>query len=285
MRSFHVDTGPVQVWGSGFERTMADAGVGHDRVTLQGTGLDDYLLHRAEATRLHSQAYLQSVSGFDRIDVVAGAGQDAARIYDTVGNDSFLAEGFHTRLINSSQTLNTEGFNTVTAFGGGGFDFASVTGTAGDDAVSATAKGVQVTSEPAATLQVRGYDQVMVDTLDGFDSAHLVGDERADLLRSIENGLEYESTVQLLKIVRAENHEFSGGGGADEVVFSQFDQLDLLQAMGDKAVAYLENQQIHVSDFRFLQASTRDGEIGGYEMDAVDFLFHLEGDWRDHGTD
>ncbi len=208
-----------------------------------------------------------------------------ARIYGTAGDDSFVAEGFQTRLVTASQTLNTEGFNTVTAFGGGGFDFASVTGTAGDDAVWAIANRVRVTSEQAATLQVRGFDQVVVDTVEGYDSTHLVGDERADLLRSIENGLEYESTVQLLKIVRAENHDFSGGGGADEVVFSQFDQLDLLQAMGDKAVVYLENQQIHASDFRFLQASTRNGEIGRCEMDAVDFLFHLEGDWRDQGAD
>ena len=85
--------------------------------------------------------------------------------------------------------------------------------------------------------------------------------------------------------MRAENHDFSGGGGADEVVFSQFDQLDLLQAMNDKAVVYLENQQIHASDFRFLQASTRNGEIRHCEMDAVDFLFHLEGDWQDQGAD
>ena len=63
----------------------------------------------------------------------------------------------------------------------------------------AIANRVRVTSEQAATLQVRGFDQVVVDTVEGYDSTHLVGDERADLLRSIENGLEYQSTVQLLK--------------------------------------------------------------------------------------
>ena len=54
----------------------------------------------------------------------------------------------------------------------------------------------------------------------------------------------------------------------------------VLEALGDKAVAYLDTQQINAVDFSFLYAETNDRASSNYDVDAVDYLFMLRGDWE-----
>ncbi len=279
---FHVSLGNNDIWGAGFERTNAWSRSGFDTVVMNGSDADDSLIHRPDKTRFQSENYLQSASGFEQVTVWANGGSDSARIHDSAGFDSFRAEGDQSELHSSVQSLYSNGFESVdVSANNGGLDSAILIGTAGGDFVSATASSVRLTNASGIEVVIRSFDRVTVDTLGGFDSSNLAGGAGSDRLRSLDNGIEFESTVQMLRIVHAESHDFSGGGGVDEIVFSDFDSLDLLQALGDRATAFLNAQRIEVSDFDFLEARAKAGATGLYEIEAVDYLYLLDGNWQE----
>ena len=125
------------------------------------------------------------------------------------------------------------------------------------------------------------FEQVSVDTLGGYDLTNLSGGNQRDVLRTVENGLTFESTAKMLQIVNAESHQVDLGGGVDEVFFNNFEGMDLLEAIGDQATAWVGDQRINVTEIDFLEARARAGETGTYEIAAVDYLFLLDGSWQE----
>ncbi len=278
---FHLDSGAYQIWGGGFERINAYSSSGFDSVVMHGSNAADNFVHRTDHSRLQSGSYLNVAHGFEQISVWAQEGTDTARIHDSAGFDVFNAAGNQTRLQSVSQTLVTDGFELVDVRAiHGGLDSATLTGTAANDFVAGTASTVSLENAIGVEVTVRNFDQVTVNTLGGYDTSSLRGGIGNDHLRSLGSTLEFESTLQMLRIVNAENHLFNGGGGINEVVLEDFDHLDLLAAIGNQATAWLNSQRIEVFNFDFLEARVRSGQTGFYEIDAVDYLYLLDGDWQ-----
>ena len=101
-----------------------------------------------------------------------------------------------------------------------------------------------------------------------------------DVLTSLNNGIQHDSFQQRLKVLNAENNNFDGRGGIDEVLFSDFDGLDLLEGLGERATAFINARKIEVENIEYLEARTRAGENSYYDIAAVDYLFLLDGNWQ-----
>ena len=281
-RSLFVDSGDYRVWGSGFERINAESDSGHDTIRLNGSQANDELVHRTDLTRLQSEWYVNRASGFEVVSVFGNGGDDLARIYDSVGNDAFFSQGNQANFTSGFDNLNSIGFETVNVYAeNGGYDSATIIGTEGSDQIVADASSTRFTNVANIETSVDGFDLVTVDARGGHDVSQLIGSEQRDVLRSLENGLEFESTVQLLRMVNAESHVFEGNGGVDEAIFADFDSLDLLTGLGDGATAFLDGQQIEAREIEFLEARVRENQRGFYDFGAVDYLFQLNGDWQE----
>ena len=91
--------------------------------------------------------------------------------------------------------------------------------------------------------------------------------------------IELESILRTLRLVNAEHTQFDGNGGVDEVFLDEFESLDLLSSLGDRATAYLQDRTVTVEDFDMLEASTVDNAIAEYDLEAVDYQYTLNGNW------
>jgi hypothetical protein len=184
-------------------------------------------------------------------------------------------------LVSGKSTVSATDFAWTGVNSRGGYDQAIIVGTGGDDRLSSTTKAVALQNPIGQRALVEGFEQIVADLRGGRDSTHLIGSGQRDLLRALDDGVEFESTRQMLRVVNAEEHHFEGRGGADEVLFGDFDELDLLEILGDRAIAYLNQQQITAADFEFLEATTRSEHTSYHDIDAVDYLFMLDGNWQE----
>ena len=260
---------------------MAYSESGFDTVVMTGTDAVDHLLHRDHRTRIQGAGYSNSSTGFDLIAVWGKGGVDVAQLHGAAGSDQFSAEAYNTHLQSPGSSLYTSNFDIVDVFADlAGMNTANLKGTGFSDLVSATVDSAKLQNAFGHNVTVHNFDQVTIDTMGGFDRSNIVGGDGIDLLRSLDDGIEYHSMRQMLKIIEAENHVFDGGEGYDEVMFDGFENLDLLAALGDQATAYHQARTVTAIDIEFLEASARNGATGLYDIDAADFLFLLDGDWE-----
>ena len=278
---FRMESVGLEVLGSGFARINAYSENGFDTVVMTGTDAADHLLHRDGRTRIQGQGYSITSTGFDLITAWGKGGVDIGQIHGSSGSDQFTAEPFNTHLRSSDASLYTSNFDIIDVFADlAGTDTANLSGTGFSDLVSATVNTAKLQNALGQSVTVHDFDQVTIDTEGGFDNTSIVGGTGIDLLRSLDDGIEYHSMRQMLRIVEAENHVFDGREGYDEVLLDDFDNLDLLAALGDQATASYRDRTVTAIDFEFLEASTRVGATGVYDIDAADFLFLLDGDWQ-----
>ncbi len=267
--------------GYGFERTNTISRTGFDTVSFEGGEEAERLLHRNGKTRFSDGDYLNIASGFDQIEVNAFGPDDVARIHDSIGNDSFISSETGFEFHGGNQSLYANGFSEIDVFAdSGGIDSATLIGSNGNDQVFANNSTTILTNADGQQVQLTEFENVTVDTLGGLDLANLIGSEGRDLLATLENGIELESSIRRLEVLGSEDIQFDGRGGVDEVIFSDFDSLDLIEGLGDSATAYLNSRTIEATNFEFLEARTRDSEVSNYDIAAVDYLFLLDGDWQ-----
>ena len=272
--------------GSGFSRIFVEASAGYDTVELLGTSLSDTLVHRSDRTRFSSDYHFNSVIGFDQINAFGRSESDIARVFDSFGNDHFTVDGIQASLSNHQQVVYVRGFETINAIStNGGYDSASLYGTEFRDQLSSTENKTTLTTAASNEFSVRDFDYVSVDTRGGEDTTELTGSAQRDLLRSLNGQLELETTMRTLRVINAELHHFDGRDGDDEVLIDHFGDSDLLAALGDGAIAYLDSKRIELTDIEVLEARTRAGETASYEIDAVDYLYLLDGSWQDSSED
>jgi hypothetical protein len=115
----------------------------------------------------------------------------------------------------------------------------------------------------------------------GIDHTTLAGGSGNEKLTVSKEAVELKSTMQMLRMVNSEHTSFEGNGGVDEVVFAEFESLDLLESLGDRATAYLRDRTVSVSDFDILEAETVDDALAKYDLDTADFLYMLRGNWTE----
>ncbi len=281
-KQFNIQNEGYQLWGAGFERIIAESRIGADQIQFTGTAADDTLIHRSERTRVSNDQFLNVATNFGEIQADLHGGTDRARIFDSQWNDVFSFSGREAVFGNARQTIEIDGVEHITVIAeNGGYDRATIYGTNGNDRLSANVVQTRLENSDGPVVNVRNFERVTANTLAGYDNTFLTGGNQRDLLRAFDNQLEFESTLQVLRIVNAESHTFDGQDGNDEVLLDGFGSVDLLEALGDQATAFLNSQEINVSDIEYLEARARSGEVANHELSAVDFLYLLDGQWEE----
>ena len=108
----------------------------------------------------------------------------------------------------------------------------------------------------------------------------LAGSSGNETLTVNHDEIVFQSTLQMLQLVNAENTNFRGNGGFDEVVIEEFESMDLLSSLGDSATAFLRDRQVTVTDFDSLEAETVDDALAQFDLDDADFDYLLLGNWK-----
>lgn len=265
-----------------FSRINAFSTKGQDTIELRDSLSStsnnvDIFDHRNGINILYGESYLLYASGFDSVEAISTGGADIAQIFDTTGNDVFYSNAGDAEMVSDAGTVAAKDFKVVNLVANrGGHDRAVVTGTDGADVVRANQNGVRIINSNGQTNRIKGADVVDVDMGGGVDLAFLTGSEGRDTLTGSYDNVEFETTLQMLRMTNVEHTHFDGNGGGDEV---NLDDLDLLESIGDQAKAYLQDRTISAEDFAIMEARSVDQAIADYSIEAVDYLYILRGKW------
>ena len=254
---------------------------GLDQLNMYDSAGDDLYVSSGDVSTMQGDGYSNFAWNISDTHVFASGGYDVAQIKDTAGNDQLIANEGDVTFITKDRTTQVNDFDRVNAISSnGGYDTASITGTDGSDNLYATDNAVTVTLADGQVNRAVGFNEVQFDGGLGTDTATLAGGSGDETLKVSKDDIEFKSTVQMLQMVNVQNTEFAGNGGVDEVVFSEFESMDLLEALGDKATAYLRDRTVSATDFDVLEAETVDDALAQYDLETADFLYLLRGEWK-----
>lgn len=277
-----VTTDDVEIRAGGFERINAFSSSGDDSLVMHDSVTDDNFFNRDDISVMYNGQFMNVATGFAQIETNAGSGNDFALLNGSNQSDTLYVGADSAQLSNVNQQITANGFERVVANSdGSGFDRAFVQGTAGADFVRADVNSTTISSAAGEFNRVVGFDRVTVDTGSGSDIVNLQGNQEREVLRVNQQELEYQTVMQELRVRGMDATHYDGNGGDDELIFSEFETLDLLDAVGDGATAYLRNHVVNAEDFALLEASTAAGETALRDVGAVDYLFMMRGDWVD----
>lgn len=264
-----------------FERLNAVSRSGNDTLEMRDSHGNDNFVQNGNFTTMTGDGFIHFAKGFTEVTAIARGGNDTASVFDTAGNDTLYSDGDQTILSGTSRTTTTRGFDMVNTIAvNGGNDTANIFGTSGSDAVTADVGSVSITDSSLRSRYTYGFDTVNVDTRGGQDLSLLRGSAGQDVLNVDRELVEFRTVLQEVRMKGMDNTHFDGNGGTDEVNFSDFEELDLLTAVGDRAIAYLNNNRVVAEDFSILEAETSRGHFSNHGIDEVDYLFMLRGNWN-----
>ena len=276
-----ADTDDGRVWATGFERINVFSRSGDDTVELSDSRGNDAFYQNRNDSILSGDGFANLARGFQNVFVESIGGTDFAQLSDTAANDVFTVRGDQARVESSTRLTTTDGFDRVNIVAtAGGYDRAVLIGSAGSDVLYADRNSTTMTASSGEITRAVGFDRVDVNGGGGLDLSFVQGSEQNESFYADSDEVEFQSTVQLLRMVQFEQTHFDGNGGADEVTLEEFDELDLLSGLGDQATALLNGRSITLEDFAYLEAGTSDGRDARQDIEAVDFLFTLKGDWH-----
>ncbi len=275
-----VETDSFEITASGFETINAIGGRGHDTMMIEDSHLDEVFRSENNLTTLVGDDFMLVAHGFSNVHATSVGGYDVANIFDTAGNDQFSSTFESARIQSATGSVDVTGFDRVNAIAKhGGNDQAIMVGSNGDDIVISDGKSATLKSGTDMQRAV-GFEEVEIDTRAGDDAAFLTGTLGNDKLTASYSDAEFETTLQLLQMVNTERTSFDGNGGIDEVVLDEMGNLDLLSSIGDKATAFLRDHTVSFEDIDLLEANTVDDAIADYDLEAVDYLYMLRGQWQ-----
>ncbi len=255
---------------------------GLDQLRMYDSAGDDVYVSSGDVRTMQGDGYLNFAWNIADTHAFSSGGYDVAQITDTAGNDHLTADGGDVTFVTRDGITRTHDFDRVNVISrNGGYDTAKITGTAGTDTVYATDNSVTASFANGQVNRAVGFDRVNFDGAGGADHATLAGGSGNESLTVSKDEIEFKSTLQMLQMVNVEHTNFEGNGGVDEVVFSEFESMDLLSSLGSKATAYLRDRTVSASDFDILEAETVDDAIAQYDLETADFLYLLRGNWKD----
>lgn len=286
--TFDVDRDSAEVSGGQsdatidqFERINVINTDARDRVTLAGSDGDEKLHAKNSAAILIGDQFSNYVSNIGNLTITASAGNDSAYLMGSAGNDHLTHNSESTTLENADGKISIEGYDLVVGRSTGGNDTADITGSDNRESYFANSDTVQSTSQDGDRLRVIGFGETRVDGGGGDDSITFRGSALDESLRINLDDVEFETTLQMLRLTNVENSKFSGGGGEDRVELNEVQNLDLLSSIGDTAKAVLRRHTASFTDVDQIEANAVDSAIAAYDLESVDFEYNLNGKWFD----
>ncbi len=254
---------------------------GTDTLSLYDSAGDDFYSVRGDIQTVEGDSFLNFAWNFTDTRAFASTGNDVAQIQDTTGNDRLVADGGDVTFVTQEGVTRANGFDRVNVVASnGGYDTATIQGTAGNDTVFGSHDSVTASFENGQINRAVGFDDVQFDGRAGEDRVSLAGSSGNETLTVGSDEISFRSTMQMLRLVNAENTNFQGNGGFDDVVFEEFESMDLLSSIGDSATAFLRDRKVTVSEFDSLEAETVDDALAQFDLDDPDFDYLLLGNWK-----
>jgi hypothetical protein len=239
---------------------------------------DIMVVDNGAASMKSGSLFRADTTGFRNIHLESQSGQDSVQLYDTPGNDTFLSFGHRTELRSANLNVVTTGAAIVLMTSKwGGSDTAIITGTQGNDWLAVEQQNVSLHDSLGRSRVAQGVSEVSLNLGGGYDEANYRGSTQAEALRVDRSKTEFQTARQNFRVTNAEKTNFAGSGGNDRVVLNE---LNLLQGLGNRAIAYLDQHQVTVEDFANLEAGSVDTAMAEYDLDLVDFQYLLRGNWR-----
>jgi hypothetical protein len=239
---------------------------------------DLFVVQNANANMRTADLFACFTTGFRQIEIHSQWGVDAAHLFDTASNDTFFSSGNRTEFRSADRVVTTIGVNDVHVTSqNGGLDTATIMGTAGNDILVADQNSVAMRDSQGQFRRVIGFHRTNVDLGSGSDHALYQGSSQSETFRVRQSQTEFTTNQQTLTVKNARESRFVGGGGSDQVIF---EELNLLQGLGNRATAYLNQYKVTAEDIAFLEASSVDNAMAEYDLEIVDFQYLLRGNWR-----
>ncbi len=283
---FNVDQDSAEVTGGDsdasidqFQRINIINTESGDRVTLAGSDGDDRLHSRDNSASLVGENFSNYVSNISSLTVTESGGNDAAYLSGTAGDDRISHRENITSLENENGIISIQGYDLVVGRSTGGNDTAEFTGTEQRETFFANTNTVQSTARSGDRVRVIGFGETSIDGGGGNDAITFRGSALDESLRVNLDSVEFETTLQMLRLTNVENSAFTGGGGHDRVELNDVDHLDLLSSIGETATAVLRRHSTSFSDVDEVEAHAVDRAIAAYDLESVDFEYNLNGTW------
>ncbi len=234
-----------------------------DRAQMQGTG------------------FIHVGIGFEVYEAISRFGIDTAQLVDSELTDQVAMYADQSSMSNQNWSVIVKGFDRVNAVSkSGGQDSVTLYGSTGNDRILDDGSGLTLTASSGEVNRAVGFSTTQVFGRGGVDSAVLVGTQFAEKLFANDRWTQLQTqsrTITLNGILRT---DFDGRGGIDELVFSEFGQADELVGNQHQATARYAYREITARGFEFLEAKTKTADSSQYELQAVDYLFMLDGQWQ-----
>jgi len=267
-------------WGSGFTNIHVVANRGETPIFFRDTISRDVFRADGNIASMTSQWYGNFAYGFSRIQAESTrGGGDLAHIVDTSGNDRFISNGDQASMESSQRWVMTRGFTQVNAVAqNGGFNVAQLVGTQGNDRLTSDHRSSTLNTSQNQIRRVVGFQRTEVDLQSGFNQVNVTGAASGTSHLSVnQQNVLFQTGGSRVQVSQANETTFRGAGGMNQVVLQN---LDLLEGLGNRAVAFLENHRVTAVDIQSLEASSVDRAIAEYDLDIVDFQYLLRGGWR-----
>jgi hypothetical protein len=267
-------------WGSGFSNIHVVANRGETPIIFRDTTSRDIFRVDGNVASMVSQWYGNFAYGFKNIQAHSiRGGNDLAHIIDTQGNDRFTSNGDQAVMESADRRVMTRGFAQVNAVSqNGGFNVATLSGTQGSDRFHSDLHSSTLQNAGNQVRRVIGFQRTDVNLRDGINQVDLRGAATGHNHLSInQQQVTLQSGGTQVRISGASETNYRGSGGINQVVMQN---LDLLEGLGNRAIAFLENHRVTAIDFHSLEASSVDQAIAEYDLDIVDFQYLLRGGWR-----
>ena len=162
-----------------------------------------------------------------------------------------------------------------------------IRGTTGDDLITIEnldADGVQISINDQAPVIVPPAQaaSILIDGLSGDDRIDFLGSSQVESFDLTPGELAIQTNAQSIGVFSVEDIRVQGGGGEDQAVLRDSDGVDQLNAQGDVVALFTgAGPRIGISNVPRVQAvSPIDTPIDTTDIDAIDFVLELAGDWQ-----
>ncbi len=246
-------------------------------VRIFDSAADDRFVVNNHITTMISPNFVANAAGFKDTTIISNQGNDFALIFDSKGDDHFSTSGNRTDFVAPRWKVTTFGVhrvNSVSIYGGQ--DTASLQGSNGNDTLIVNREAATI-SNSDQFRRIIGFHRTDVDLMAGNDQVTYRGSESSETLRVRRTESEYRTDAQTVQVKNATSTLMRGNGGGDRIVF---EELDLLQGLGSKAVGFLNQHKVTAEQISALEARSVENAIAEYDLDIVDFQYLLYGNWR-----
>jgi subtilase family protein len=271
---------------SGFTTVHAYAlSGGFDVAHLYGSTGSDTFVATPTFGKLFGSGYFRRAKFFEGVHAYAGpGGNDTARLYGSAGNDVFTATPIYGKLSGEGYLNRAKFFGQVTAWAGaGGVDRALLYDSAGNDTFVASPNSALLKGSRFAN-HARRFDTVYAFAGKGHDVAQLHGSSGNDTLlidgadaRLFGSG--FYNRARSFDQVHVYAGQ-SGQDGQDRALLHDTALDDHFQAQGNRAMLSNTAYTVWIHDFDYVHATASLGGSDHAEVDAVDYVLELLGDWE-----